>query len=149
MLVVECAEIGGEADGAGGDQGIDESKAVGEMVGCELGLRAVAVGGGWPDNWERRGQLESVIDFLFVARILHQLHRNKARDRWQVRELREPDKCRRVAALDVDEYVGVQNILELGSLASLGFGSDLASALLAVRDVVTGADKAGLLPIGD
>jgi hypothetical protein len=51
-----------------------------------------------------------------------------------------------MAALHVDQDIGVQDIHELGALAALGFGAKLSSVLVGIANIGARPDDAMRLP---
>ena len=110
MLDVEGTKSRGTADGAGGNQSIEQAQSVREMAGGKIRQSPTAIRLGGPNDGKRRNQFQRLLHVLGTRRILDQFHDRETGYERQVGQAGKPSDRRFMAPLNVDQDVRVQQV---------------------------------------
>lgn len=152
VLPVERAERRAKAEGGGPDQRVEQAEAVGQVELLEESQSPVAVAVRGPDHRERGDQLPSPLHLVTVLGVLDQFHDHQARHHGWLGQVGAPLDRGRVAALDVDQNVGIQQKHAGEASASgmaFGLAPQAAGVRCAVADVEPVADEPFAPPVLD
>jgi len=149
MLDVEGTQRCRQANSTRCNQGIEQTQIVREVIGDEIGQGTLTVGWGRPDHWQGGDQFQRLPHLTGILSVLYQLHRYRARDRWKFRQGGKPREGWGVLSLDVNEYIGIEEVHWLLPYPSFQFVTYLPSVRLAVDNIRPHPNDTLSLPIGD
>lgn len=147
VLDIERAERGLAIDGRRGDQRVDQSQVVREVEPGEIVERQFALDVVRPDDSERSDQLSGAVHLTTVACILHQFHDHQAGHLGQFGQSLEPINRRRMASLNVNQDIGVEQQHALVPMALLRGLAQRSRMARSIGDVGARPDDAMSRPM--